>query len=191
MSCPDWNDLTDHRRSGAAEPNGWSEAMAHLDRCGACRDQASAADPTLIFRRLPPVETGADEIAAMRAGVAALRRAGRVAEPLHATFGAGALGSRIAGTRWSARWGRAAAAAVLVAGLLSVQPALEHRAADRLGAVPADGLGTVSDETLSIALLEDSDAAAVDDILSPYASVYHLDEEEFGLVMVVDPDLDV
>ncbi len=193
MSCPDWNDLTAHRHGDDAEPEGWSEAISHLDGCTACREEATAADPTLIFRRLPPVDPGADEIAAMRAGVAALCRAGRVAEPSRAARGSSALGSGISGGRSSAWWGRVAAAAVLAAGLLTLQPGLGQRPPAPAG--PATVLDRELDRSLegmpSVAWLGETGASPVDDIENPAASVYHFDDEELAVVMVVDPGLDV
>ena len=54
MSCPDWQRLTALReRDPDAEPPGWREALAHLDGCPACAAAALAADPLLVFRRLP------------------------------------------------------------------------------------------------------------------------------------------
>ena len=131
MSCPDWSTLTaaPATRRRTSEPATWAEAMDHLDACGACRDEALAADPILLFRRLPEVRADADEIADMRAGVAALRRAGRVASPERAVADADPAAASAPGS-WS-WWGRAAAAAVLTAGLLSLQPGLEEPSATR------------------------------------------------------------
>lgn len=193
MSCPDWSHLTAHRRGDASEPEGWSEALSHLDGCTACRDEATAADPTLVFRRLPPVETGADEIAAMRAGVAALRRAGRVTEPSRAARGGSSLGTKAFGGRSSAWWGRAAAAAVLAAGLLTLQPGLGERTTAPGGTalVFDGGFDRGLREMPPVAWLGDTAVSAVDDIENPAASVYHFDDEELAVVMVVDPGLDV
>lgn len=197
MSCPDWSTLTAHRRgderSSAAAPEGWNEAMDHLAGCADCRDRAVAADPTLLFRRLPPLEASADEIADMRAGVAALRRAGRVTEspaaarrPADRAFAAGA-------STW---WGRAAAAAVLATGLLSLQPGLEAPAPEGLvpGTVPlAAEMFPFDPEAQGMAALAwlDEGTSAVDDIENPTASVYHFDDEDVAVVMVVDSGLDV
>jgi hypothetical protein len=197
MSCPDWSDLTAHRRgderSAAAAPEGWNRAMDHLEGCADCRDRALAADPTLLFRRLPSLEVSAGEIADMRAGVAALRRAGRVTESPAARRPA----ARALAAGASAWWGRAAAAAILAIGLLSLQPGLEERAPEALfhGTTPltaemfpfdleAEGMAT-------LAWLDEAGASAVDDIENPTASVYHFDDEEVAVVMVVDAGLDV
>lgn len=196
MSCPDWSTLTTHRRgderSSAAAPDGWHEAMDHLEGCADCRDRAVAADPTLLFRRLPSVVASADEIADMRAGVAALRRAGRVTEsPASRRPAARALAA--GSFTW---WGRAAAAAILATGLLSLQPGLEERASDGLasGALPLTAERFPFDpEAQGMAALAwlDEGASTVDDIENPTASVYHFDDEEVAVVMVVDAGLDV
>jgi hypothetical protein len=193
MSCPDWNTLTAHRRgderSSAAAPEGWDDAMDHLEGCADCRDQAIAADPTLDFRRLPAIEASRDEIADMRAGVAALRRAGRVAESPAA--------SRSLDAGASTWWGRAAAAAILAAGLLSLQPGIEEPTSEwpalstaplTAGLFPFD---PAAQGLAPIAWLDESGASAVDDIENPTASVYHFDDEEVAVVMVVDAGLDV
>lgn len=87
MSCPDWKGLTAWRRErngrDAVEPAGYREALAHLDAgCTACRRQALAADPTLMFRAVPVMEIPeaqeVDEVVAMRQAVAAMRTASRM-----------------------------------------------------------------------------------------------------------------
>ena len=86
-------------------------------------------------------------------------------------------------SKWS-WWGRAAAAAVLTAGLLSVQPGLEEPS--------FSGTSAGAQEASSVAWLDEAGASStVDDIENPTASVYHFDDEELGLVMVVDAGLDV
>lgn len=106
MSCPDWKALAAVRESAEAEPAEWAEAMAHFDACPRCRREAVAADPLLVFRRLPVVEMPeGDERAeaeAMRQAVAAMRTARRLEHHRHAG------------------WKRWAAAAVLATASLSV-----------------------------------------------------------------------
>lgn len=79
MSCPDWHALVERR---ATDPNGereWRSALCHLDECSACQAEALAHEPTLMFRRLPSLEAGRDEIEAMKQAVASMRR-GQVIE---------------------------------------------------------------------------------------------------------------
>jgi hypothetical protein len=100
MSCPDWRrlerlvrpDLAAAGAPGAAADGvpgaasaaaaRWQEALRHLDGgCPRCWQEAVAVDPTLIFRRLPAVELPpaqeAEEVAAARLAVAAMRTASR------------------------------------------------------------------------------------------------------------------
>ena len=90
-----------------AEPAGWAKAVTHLDACPRCRREAVAADPLLVFRRLPasemPEAEERAEAESMRQAVAAMRTARR-------------LESR----RSFAGWRRWAAAAVLAVASLSV-----------------------------------------------------------------------
>jgi hypothetical protein len=106
VSCPDWKALAAARESAEAEPAEWTEAMAHFDACPRCRREAVAADPLLVFRRLPAMEMPAgDELAeaeAMRQAVSAMRTARRLERHQHAG------------------WKRWAAAAVLALASLSV-----------------------------------------------------------------------
>jgi hypothetical protein len=84
--CPDWRLLDPADRDAPDAPHAaarWREALRHLDSgCPHCRQQALAADPTLIFRRLPAPELGpaqeAEEVAAARLAVAAMRTASRL-----------------------------------------------------------------------------------------------------------------
>lgn len=74
MSCPDWQTLCDRRRAGPGDGPGWEAAVRHLDDCPACQDAAPAADPLLLFRRLPAPAAGASEVEAMKQAVASMRR---------------------------------------------------------------------------------------------------------------------
>jgi hypothetical protein len=84
--CPDWRQLNPADRDAPGSPHAaarWREALRHLDSgCPRCRQEALAADPTLIFRRLPAPELGpaqeAEEVAAARLAVAAMRTASRL-----------------------------------------------------------------------------------------------------------------
>jgi len=83
MSCrehphTDWRALVARRDESGENPAGWDEAMSRIDACGDCRRLALMADPSLVFRRLPRVETGAADVESMRQAVASLRRASRV-----------------------------------------------------------------------------------------------------------------
>lgn len=107
MSCPDWNALVTLRERDGADPEGWTEALTHFDACRDCRNEALAADPMLVFRRMPaldlPAAAEASEVDSMRQAVAAMRTARRLDS-----------GRRFGG------WRRWTAAAVLAGVSLSV-----------------------------------------------------------------------
>jgi hypothetical protein len=104
MSCPDWRRLDASVRDAPGKPGArwqearWQEALRHLDGgCPRCWQEAVAVDPTLIFRRLPAPELGpaeeADEVAAARLAVAAMRTASRAAGSASAIGAIGYAGS--------------------------------------------------------------------------------------------------
>lgn len=98
MSCPDWNALGPR---AAEDSPAWRVALEHFDGCAQCREAALAAEPTLLFRRLPAVSVEASEVEAMKAAVRNLRRAEALEHPPR---------------RVPMRWLRAAALAVLALG---------------------------------------------------------------------------
>ena len=79
MSCPDWTGLMALRERADVEPAEWTAAMAHFDACSRCRSEAVAADPLLVFRRLPALEMPEGEeraeVEAMSLAVAEIGRA--------------------------------------------------------------------------------------------------------------------
>jgi hypothetical protein len=168
MGCPDWSALTARRHNAADEPAEWTAAVEHFDGCTLCRRDAVAADPLLVFRRLPVVEmTPAEEsseVAAMRQAVAAMR-----------------TGKRLEARRSFAGWRRWAAAAVLAVVSLSVsrdrEPQLDPVVTAPQALMPAASLGT------SVQVL--------DGVNRPGARVYHLDSDDFSSVMIFDESLDV
>lgn len=199
MSCPDWTSLAAHRHErDGFEPEGWSEALAHLDGgCALCRRQALAADPTLVFRRLAAVPavtmTDAEERSeadAVRAAVAAMRAASR-------------LDSLEARPRTSSLWkgwstGALAASLALVALVVpsgydpskSSQVAaskMEDAAIFRDGRVEFDSL----DEPVAAAQQVDLEEPVVEGVNLPDARVYHMSGEGLSVVMVVDESLDI
>lgn len=204
MSCPSWSHLVAHRHAGpdATEPEGWREALEHLESCAACREAAYAADPTLAFARAEPVRFDADEVSRMRAGVEALRRARRVDESSPAS---GAPVRRTVDRekiRWSALapgLTRLAAAAGLAAILLSVHP----HAGRTTGDPSSTTHGSLSLEALIAELQEiqegqdpaleswGSDMAATDDFYRSTATVYQFDVDDLDLVMLVDSELEI
>jgi len=173
-TCPDWTALVALReRAGAAglpEPAGWAAALDHLDGCPRCRRQAVAADPLLVFRRLPGAELPAAEeraeAEAMVQAVAAMRTAQRL--ELHRRF---------------AGWRRWSAAAVLALVSLSLGRDKTPLLAPPVVALP---------ETASPASLGATNGAATLERLdSSDARVYQLSGKDLSVFMIVDHKIDV
>lgn len=172
MSCPDWTALAAHRQERwGVEPDGWQTALEHFDSCPACRREALAADPTLLFRNLPEIaRTPADEeaeVQSMRQAVAAMRSA-----------------SRIETSQRFFAWRRWAAAAVLALAALSIG---------------RDG-GSTLDRTTDVAVssmpapvmlpVGGPEPPLHEGLDLPGARIYQHDEEQLRVLMVFDPSFD-
>jgi hypothetical protein len=181
-ACPDWNALVALRDRAdlaglEAEPAEWAAALTHLDGCPRCRRQAMAADPLLVFRRLPGAERPAAEESAeaeaMVQAVSAMRAAGR-------------LESR----RRFAGWRRWAAAAVLALASLSVgrdkAPLLAPPPAPPEAALPA-----TASPAAGGANVMNTGAATLERLDSSDARVYQLNGKDLSVFMIVDNKLDV
>ena len=206
MRCPAWPALLEHRFDPSLpEPEGWADAVEHLDTCTACRRQAEDIDPTLIFRHLPVPVLGGDEIADMKLAVHTLRTTSALKTP--------STGERFAARfvtgldpRHGAAW-KVAAAALLAAGVtasVSLPPELQTAprpqaaavhpetspAAQRPDRVPLWAYGGVEEAGTSAG----QDAPVVEGVVSPDARVYSFPstpDEQVAVVMVIDPTLDV
>ena len=159
MSCPDWTALAVRR------DDGWEAAVEHFDGCTLCRREALAADPLLVFRRLPAAELTPGEeqaeIDAVRQAVAAMRTA-----------------ERLERRRSFAGWRRWAAAAVLAGASLTVG---RDRVAgpERTTEKPAAPLSVTAP------------ASTLEGVNRPDARILRMDTEGFSVVMVFDESLDV
>ena len=162
VGCPDWTALAATRDEARADPAGWDAALAHLDGCGHCRRTAVAADPLLLFRRLPPLVVAGDEIEAMRLRVAALRGASEVTRPRR---------------RWRSLVGHGwAAAAILVMALLGGAPSAPPNGdAARAAAPPPHSLAA---ELAAQPLFEELDR--------PFDNVVQWDGDDLSVVLVLD-----
>jgi hypothetical protein len=158
VSCPDWNALA------ARRDDGWAAAVEHFDTCILCRREALAADPLLVFRRLPVAELApaeeAAEVEAVRQAVAAMRTAERLEVRRHFSG-----------------WRRWAAAAVLAGAALAV-------GRDR---APAPEPATPAAAPVSVA----APGPTLEGVNRPGARVYHMDGEGISIFMVFDESLDV
>jgi len=198
MTCPDWNRLVAERDAAppSARPAGipagaaaWDRALAHLDRCPACGPRALAADPTLVFRRLPAPEVGDADVEAMRRAVESMRRAGRVAAAETGRPAAAEGFRRLRVPAAPRSWRQLAAAAALAAaslGLWLSAPDEAGRSAEPLRAAagqPAAAAPSAPVPASEPAFLELAEPRAAD--------VYQVGEEDLLVVMVMDETLDV
>lgn len=170
---PNWALLVAERDAGA-EPAGWEAALAHMEGCDGCRRRALAADPSLVFRRLPTVATGADDVDSMRRAVAALRQASR------------AIGTESAAPAPRADAGeqarRFAAALVLAAAGLGVWFAAGQ------GEEPAAASSPAHLATPAVA----AGLPVFEDLRRPHEpDVYQVGGDDLTVVMVVDETLDI
>ena len=175
MSCPDWTLLTAWREErNGAEPEGWSEALAHFDGgCQLCRKAALKSDPTLVFRRLAQVPAVTMTEAQERAEVDSVRQA------VAAMRAASRLESVEVRRRGFAGWKRWSAAAALAFLALTVPSDTRRR--------------TV--EPLEVVAMEAAQPAGTAPVLEggvdrPGARVYHMGDEELAVVMVFDESFD-
>jgi hypothetical protein len=169
-SCPDWNALVALREREDADPAGWTEAVAHLDACPRCRPRAMAADPLLVFRRLPGAElpeTGERaEAEAMIQAVAAMRTA-----------------KRMESRRSFAGWRRWAAAAVLALASLAV-------GRDRSPAISTPGPAALAPAAAAVAPPAAPGTGATLEALDG-SSVYQIDGQDLTAFVIVGNKVDV
>jgi len=178
-SCPDWTALVAlrERAADAAEPAGWTEAVTHLDACPRCRREAMAADPLLVFRRLPvsemPEAVEQAEAESMRQAVAAMRTA-----------------KRLESRRSFAGWRRWAAAAVLTVASL----AMGDRAPVDLNPAAAESEAPAS-EAAAVAAPPEAPSPAATAVLERLdgsdARVYQVDGKDLTAFMIVGDKVDV
>lgn len=186
-SCPDWTALVALRERAAdaadaadtAEPAGWAAAVAHLDACPRCRREAMAADPLLVFRRLPvaemPEAVEQAEAESMRQAVAAMRTA-----------------KRLESRRSFAGWRRWAAAAVLTVASLAVG---DKAPVDLNPAVAAPAAAAAS-EAVAVAAAPEAPGPAGTAVLerldgSEDARVYQVNGKNLTAFMIVGDKVDV
>ena len=165
-ACPDWPALAAARDAAGEDSVEWRAAREHLRGCRACRAEALAAEPALLFADLGPRAELADaDVVAMQRDVAALVRAARVRQaPLRRPW-------------------RVAAALLLAAGALALGP----------GAPEPARLAAPAVRSLVPALAETEFAAQplLDDLDLPQARLVELRSDDVAVVLVVDASLDV
>ncbi len=205
MSCPDWQTLVDQRdtASGAAgsgdadsgdavlgRPADWHAALKHLDNCSECQVDAIAADPTLLFRRLPVPEFGDTEVETMQRAVASMRRSAKVEERRRPAFALPSAGP----------WIRAAAVTLVLLGsavLHGTDPRGGDAAIDSESSQvaevgesvqPAPGLPAVG---LSMAARSVSRLPLVEMADPSYGSIIEVVDQDISVVVVLPGNLDV
>lgn len=175
---PNWTLLIADRDAGGEDPADWQSALDHMDDCDDCRKQALAADPTLVFRHLPPVTVDAAEVASMRAAVASLRQASRTLDRAES-----APPSQPAFVRGAGDQARRVAAALVLA-------------AAGLGVWFAAGQGEDPATVIALpAITAPAVAAALpvyEELIRPHEpNVYQMGGDDLTVVMVVDETLDI
>lgn len=185
MSCPDWRALAAARGSDSAvDLPAWVEARRHAAECPHCRSAAFAAEPLLLFDRLPERTVTPDEIADMQAAVGALVRASRigrggqgVARPVPAASGRRSLSRLVA--------------ALGVCSLLALSgaPRPHSRGFAELAELAAEGSALQGLE----AVFEGASPvqSAVEELDRPGVRIYELPQADMAVVMIVDASLDV
>jgi hypothetical protein len=208
MSCPDWSALA-ARRNDANDAHGsdaageaaaaWQEALRHLDACAACRRQALAADPLLIFRRLPTLEMGPEheraEIEATRQAVAVMRTAAMALQarpPFARRFPGNLRGLRPVHSRLAYAAGLALVALSVGSNHAwreDLRPRTLHTAR------PQPGLSTTTIPGAAApgvpAATPASWRSPIERLNRPKARVYQYDGDHMSVVMIVDEKLDV
>ncbi len=152
----------------------WHSALRHLDRCPACQAAAPAFDPTLLFRRLPALEAGRDDVAAMKQAVAGMRR-GQTIEHRRSSL--------------ARPWLRAAAVAAVLLGSLVLRGAGVGPIAPAASGAPAAPASLAPQAAASeidlwrMPLIETADPI--------YGSIIQVVDDDISLVLVVALEVDV
>jgi hypothetical protein len=184
VTCPDWRSLVAARDAQPdADLPAWEDARRHAASCRRCRSAALAADPLLVFARLPERSVTAEQIGDMQAAVSALVRAGRV----------GQSAERASASRHGVTEGRSAvsrvsrfAAALGVCSLLALSGAPRRHA-------PVFGTLAAGQSARGEAAVEDGAPldSALEELDRPGARIYELPQSDMAVVMIVDASLDV
>ncbi len=182
MSCPDWRALAAARDADSAvDLPAWVEARRHAAECPHCRSAAFAAEPLLLFERLPERTVTPDEIAGMQAAVASLVRASRVgrggqvaAQPISAASG------------WRSLSRLVAALGICSLLALSGAPRPHSRGFADLAAEGSalQGLEAAFEGASPV-------QSAVEELDRPGVRIYELPQADMAVVMIVDASLDV
>ncbi|MEO1082684.1 MAG: hypothetical protein AAFY88_00420 [Acidobacteriota bacterium] len=192
MSSIDWQRLVEeHDRAPERDDDAWIEALMAMDEDPVERELAEAADPLLMFRRLPEPSVTASDIDSMKAAVANMRQVSEtLAEsapapqrrrperwilPLAAVLALAVAVALLAGHGVAVD---APQAAVTMASVSSVEASLSS--ADFALDAAIDGAALAASE---LPLVEDADPGS--DVLM------QIENDDMSLVVVLAPDQDV
>jgi hypothetical protein len=178
MSCPDWRRLValGDAAAGVEEPPEWHSAVEHLRHCSACRPEALAADPSLVFVEAAGWQASEAEVEELIGGVRAVNRL--------------KVRDRAASTT-ARRWPGLAAAALLAVGLalMGGSSALERGSGER----PARSTSALfpAQQEVSSLRVGSGLTPVVEELDRPDARVYQLRQEDLAIVMIVDETFDL
>ncbi len=192
MSCPDWQTLCDRRDAESGEPAGWQAAVDHLDDCPECQQDAVAADPALLFRRLPTPDFGVGEIESMQQAVASMRRSAKIEQrrPFMALATAGP-------------WLRAAAVAVVFLGSVMLHDTDPQTGDPRTGDPQSADMVVDAEPSLvaeaplvpspsSLAAARSASRLPLVEMANPsYGSIIEVVDQDISVVVVLPGNLDV
>ncbi len=182
MSCPDWRALVAARDAApAADLPAWDEARRHASTCGSCREAAFAADPLLLFSRLPERRVTPGEIDDMQSAVAALVRSSRIAQSARVEpSGKDRVSARLPLSR--------VAAALGICSLLALSGAPRRHPS---GFAELEGAGSAVAKQRMTAAEVQAFGSVVEELDRPGARIYELPQADMAVVMIVDASLDV
>lgn len=171
MSCPDWPSLVALQDE---EPEAWASAIEHMDSCDTCFDEALAAEPTLLFRRMPAPRASEVDLASIKDAVATMRRT----EPM----------TRPAAPKAVRHWrSMATAAAILLTAVLTGGGWTGQASLDNVASVDLSH----PDEVIELPLTNYDEVPhfeqmpLVEDVDPAYGSVVQVVDAEMSLVLVL------
>jgi len=178
MTCPDWENLgprDDADTATSENAAAWAAALEHFDGCEECRDRALAVEPTLLFRKLPPVEVDRSEIDAMKLAVRNLRRAEAIEKPQR--------------RRREVHWLRAAALATLLVGsaFMLSDRAISPTAFHEVPKVAAEATAQETSAPAASQILDLSHLPVLEEISRPHGGTFQLVDGDLSVVVVEMP----
>ncbi len=172
-ACLDWGKVAREADRFLSEDSAERmRALRHVEECPSCRRAALRFDPTLAVTHLAPAEVESSDVEAVKRQVEAMRRV-RAME----------IGRRGSGLAHAA-----AVILLLGVGFMFAGPVRDPNAPATLPQITANGPGSFFDagnrrSTASLAVVESISPSS--------ARIYHLDQQDFPVVMIVDESIDL